>query len=1019
MKSNRSEEQYQIKVNRIPFENENLYPYKKYTKNDYSQLNKIAPKNSILYKFKLSPDIIINKYHQTSNNINTNINIKPNHPENSNINNTSINNISFSGQPNNFSFNKNYENNSNENSINEKNNNDKYFSRNTDYISKSLNISDNNLNDKNHSDISSPLSSNYRFKIKEYKQSNLDYMKEMNKENYNNIMSNYGFYSPYVIYRSKKDIIAHTDKYDTSETENNLYSKYMKKSIKYKNNNSQENLITLNDLKYKTNIPSLKSEYFYNKTNYHLSKPTIESFRNKKRKEMNSMLYTPDHTINNFYENKLKKGNNNNIVIINNNENNNNNSLNIKLEYYRTKLFKEFYKHFQKFYTSYIKKEFIYFMTKLKNYKFIKKNSFIYNKKKYCKSSSTIDNEYYRPSKILNNVNAHNGFELFEVVKSASNDYNNIYNHLKKNRNIQNLKQIFNITKTLNKDNSNNDLKRNFSLSSMNNKFNLIYTPRIKENVNTLSSRRSQKNKMFYTTNSKSPTFRIGNKIIINNEISFGLEGNEKENELFRDSKKLNRKYEQIQRRKNKSKSKYKEIDINRNKQMSINRSAEMDNIRNSEEYNEFSEIRKYMQFLKFNNNKINIGRNKRKEKLTSFEEKNNNKYSNENNNCNSNSNIIYYKTHLNFHLKKDNLDKNENKNKATKIYNNNKEKEEKKEMIRKKNNKIKSNNINYNQNTKYKKVKVNINKKYLTNNQELNYKKKISNISNKNNINYNYNYKSVKSTSNNNKITNNKMNIYRIKKNNSKINNNINNNINNKMSNNINNNINYKINNNMNNNINYKINNNMNNNINYKINNKMNNNINYKINNYLNNNINNNFINTLNRKLVKDISTKDKKIHINIFYYNFIRLSNPISKKYYFLKEINNCSMSLYGDINIRRKNNNSKVQFKLSSIKEEEFSNQTSKLYDENGSLGNNTYESKKNNIIYHQNELFYTQFIDIIENIINNIYKKQFFKNIKKLNNKTSKKRINNENSINVEKQNKYKIYNKKNKFINKNF
>ena len=95
-------------------------------------------------------------------------------------------------------------------------------------------------------------------------------------------------------------------------------------------------------------------------------------------KEMNEIIFSSDNKYNNNINNRLKKEKNKKILISKNNEdNNNNNSLNIKLEYYRIKLFKEFFKHFQIFYKSYIKKVFTYFITKIKNYQHINKNNYI------------------------------------------------------------------------------------------------------------------------------------------------------------------------------------------------------------------------------------------------------------------------------------------------------------------------------------------------------------------------------------------------------------------------------------------------------------------------------------------------------------------------------------------------------------------------------------------------------------------------------------------------------------------
>ena len=128
MKNSVDFEKYQIKVNRVPKENEKLFPYSKYLKNNYSQLSKIAPKNSILYKLKINPEIIINEYHETSNNINTNINIKENQSKNKNNNNNNnsiINIINYKDHPNNFSFKKIYV---NDDEIKDENNdNNRYF----------------------------------------------------------------------------------------------------------------------------------------------------------------------------------------------------------------------------------------------------------------------------------------------------------------------------------------------------------------------------------------------------------------------------------------------------------------------------------------------------------------------------------------------------------------------------------------------------------------------------------------------------------------------------------------------------------------------------------------------------------------------------------------------------------------------------------------------------------------------------------------------------------------------------
>ena len=91
-------EEYKIKVNGTFFEKENL-----------SKLNNkkvdIPTKKSILYKLKFNPEIIINEFHQTSNNINKNINIKKYKQYNSKILNRNNNS---NKEENLYAFNKYY-----------------------------------------------------------------------------------------------------------------------------------------------------------------------------------------------------------------------------------------------------------------------------------------------------------------------------------------------------------------------------------------------------------------------------------------------------------------------------------------------------------------------------------------------------------------------------------------------------------------------------------------------------------------------------------------------------------------------------------------------------------------------------------------------------------------------------------------------------------------------------------------------------------------------------------------------
>ncbi len=190
---------YKIKVNRASLENKRSSPYNKYLKKDYKNLTKIDPKNPILYKVKYKPEIIINEYHQTSNNIN----IKTNRSGNSNSNNerNNYNNLGF--QPNNIYFNdyntEEYEfDNSIKNENNDKNfnNNDKFDNqervKNSDYISSKLNKS----NESNSNEvIFSPFSNGYSIQSKE---SDPKRSKIKNNNNYghNKKRPNYIFQSP-------------------------------------------------------------------------------------------------------------------------------------------------------------------------------------------------------------------------------------------------------------------------------------------------------------------------------------------------------------------------------------------------------------------------------------------------------------------------------------------------------------------------------------------------------------------------------------------------------------------------------------------------------------------------------------------------------------------------------------------------------------------------------------------------------------------------------------------------------
>ena len=161
---------------------------------------------------------------------------------------------------------------------------------------------------------------------------------------------------------------------------------------------------------------------------------------------------------------------------------------------------------------------------------------------------------------------------------------------------------------------------------------------------------------------------------------------------------------------------------------------------------------------------------------------------------------------------------------------------------------------------------------------------------------------------------------------------------------------------------------------------------------------------------LIKDISTKDKRININICYYNYTKKINQTKVRYDFLQKENKYSICILGDIN-RNQSNILKLKNKLTSIKEEEISNQNSKIYDESGTFDNiNLYENKKNIIIYHQNELLYSKFITLISYII----KKYFMNRIKPINKQNKNIDYKKKENINNEKKVNNIIYSKKNRF-----
>ena len=993
MKLTGENEKFKIKVNRIPSENEKLYPYSKYLKNNYSQLSKIAPKNSILYKLKINPDIVINEYHQTSNNINTNINIKTNSPQNQkNNNNKSRNIISFSGQPNNFSFKKYCDDEKSAKDENNNSNKTKLYEKiiqNNDNSAK-LNVSDKRNNDeKNNRELLSPFSignnSNNKTSHNKRKINCIRDIKYYNLEKNNETKEyNYIFQNPLNDTRNNKKIkYSNTERYfynnnstnNFVDNDNNninkkyLYANYSQNSNEQNKNYSLDIINTSNALNYKRferqKSPSINIYNFIEKANSLRADSSIESLRVKKMKEMNDIILSSGNRLTNIFGNIPNNKNNNtsnnnttNNNTLNNNTDNDKDVLNLKLENYRMKLFKEFMKHFMFFIDSFIRKNFNFFLKKFRIYKYKKEHSYIYNKKNFF--SNTIDNVKQRQTYLIKKKNRKD-FDLLDTFKSSTvNDYYKYYNNLKKNKNVNpNLKQIFSsslINKEINESKMSPLLNKSLSNYFNNQSLHISSVPRIYNNENNISVKKIQRKKG-RAINSKSPSFRFGNSTIVNNDISFGNGGNQKENELYRDSKELNKKYEQIQRRKKKSQNKVK--NINQIKENNMNKSVDVLRIKNSDEYNEFNKIRKHLKLSKKDNSKnkntLNADRYIRDKtqknnfiKNNSYEDnicdsENNNDDNNQNsnnyntiNNKNSRSNICIYNNEYKTYNYKKNKDTKKDSNE---IYN---KKKERMPIIQKKTTEIAQQKIKL-LNKKQNGSVININ----------NANKKKQNNNQKDKFYMNQNYKTVNRQKDQIKNQNNYSIIKQLP----------------------------------------------------KVNNQILNRHNIY---YSKKNTANNFnISTI----IKNIVTIDNRIHINIKYFKYSTKNIYLKKDCNSLQISENISICLLGE---ESNSNLSKLHSKLYPIKEED-----TKFYDETGTFGprNNPYEIRRNYIICNQNELIFKKFVDIIEQLLKHSLKKFFFERIKSINHED--KRKNSEKDLRDQNKDKKarKIYIKKGAINNK--
>ena len=869
-----------IKVNRTFIEKEKINKIKNY-----------PFKKSILYNLKLNPGIIINEFHQTSNNINTNINIKKDKYKNSESISRNNNFIDDNNDSNFYPYNKYYHSFYNDNYKREEETNE-YTLNKTYMTSKRMKNNFNSIERENYNlnDNFVPLTSrihfhnsnrSFRERIPYIK--NIIKINEMDKQKIK--------LSDYIIPNIKEEI--KISKYERPKTErtrklnkfninkndyikienNNIYSNKMKNWKIRKKHLSQEEIIIPNKEKI-YNKKSNVSMNFINYCNTTISEG-INSFRdNQIEKKNDDYLNTNNNYINEDLLEFFDKYKANTYVDWKNNK-----ALNMKLMNYRIKLFKEFFIHFEKYYKAFIRKYQIIFFQEIKYYCY--RNG--YNNLNVLHNKNSTDNNkiYIDFGSVKNNLRESILREIYK--NSTSNNDNtimdkNIYTDIKSS--------LFNNLETK---------ADNISVSSLPDFSKNILTSvsRKEKDINCFSDRLENINKSSLDSSIKSPFSRIGNQTSRNNELNFVSENYEKENKLYRSIEELNKKGEQIKRRKNAKKEKEKEKNIvNLINIKKVNKEDKVKKIKETKEYGQFSELRKNI--IKKNHNNIN--------KMKS-------------------NNTITRSFKLN-------LGKNNNKT----LYN----------LEKKKSNEIINKNIKYN----FKNKNSNLN--------AINYK-----ANNKSNMNMNINnnntfYKKIKIDINKKSIISDKF-VKNIKNNKSNI----------------------------------------------KINN-----INKKI---INSNKKMTESDEKGPKLINKLYTKDNRIHINIFYYNYSPDTKNIFTKYKLLLQSKNFSMNLINN-NFSSKTRNKEIKRKqlLSSIKEEEVSNQNSKILDENVTPFNlNNSDQYK--------EVAISQFINMIETILIHIYKRILLYKMKTINivNKMSaifltfdeKKKVSHRKNKSIE------IYNKK--------
>ena len=855
----------------LPSEEQKVFP-SKYIQMKYPFLNEVVPKNSILYKVKYKPDFSTNEY----------------------IKNTKIDSfqsINLTNKKNYIIQNKNFEENTNSTLLNELEENkvqNQYYN-NIDY-----NILDNNFYDNKNLYEVSPIRDSENMQINDINisQKVLDERKYSNNSNskyYNNKSNHIENQSQNLLNNNKI-----SERYNYLKPENivkkvnKLESDLGYNYIKIENEGSNEILI---EPKVEENIQNnnnykIKNLYLkfnnknLDKNKYHNYIRNSDELKSSLTNLVNEHSKALEDLINDSFKDKNYKSNqffSSEQLESQNNYNNTkkfdyiktNSILSVKLKEIRIKLSKEFYKHLIQICKIYIKKHFLFFIKQIKN---------------------NNENIYFH-----NKLNNFDGYK--EIISTSSSV--DVYKNTTLNKNETIYRKINKRAINDNKLNSNN-----ISLSSKN-KYYIKSVPRIKKlkdlsiNKSNMSVQRNPNNKLL-ESNSLSPSLRIGNRIIINRDISFKNEGTIKENELYRDSRELNKKYRQIQTRKIRSKNKN---SINKKNNITASENILKVEIK-SDIDSQFNEIRKYIKSVKKerkNHNKNKSGKriiNKIINNNTGDSIKINTIEPNERNNYNSNilNNNYDFSNQTYDRPKYSKNGFNLNKNKSFNIKNNN--------TI------INSNSINYN-NTN-------------VNNYNINKSNHLNNINNDSQQSSTFN-----SLSSTDFIIKNK-NIYYSKDIQGKT---------------------------------IKLQNIKKINTNNSFNGPQKYNLYSSNRNHLYNSKNNDNEPKKNSSkrikvfsmLIKNIVTKDKRIYITITYYFLLRKNKPLINRYDYLVPSEIYSLNLV----CNNKNYNSKENLKLSEIKEEEFQN--SKFYPEVQKMNfekilNDNYDKKITK--YFRNENIYEE-------------------------------------------------------------